>query len=411
MTKVNRGVVRLEFVDWTAIPVYDSVSIRESYTDPLGSYSFEFSPPSDMFANYDAHLQKGRGVRVFINDALQVVGIITSRRTTISKRDGIRIGIECKSGLVTAYEGSVDPNISNVFKSDTSVLSAVMEVMDNYGWLGIVGDEAAHVSVKMGGTIQGLTDKPITVDGLKHQDIKANYGETAYSYCARLFTKLGCVLHCDTEKNLLLSRPLYNQAASYSLIADSNVELPGDRMLDPVEVTETNDGQYSEVVVVGEALDKKGQTRSNIPGVRMVVDNMAQYVPAKAPFQKLPYTPLTSGRHSYWSQAVTAVYKPIFHKDRSARDNERTKNVALIVMGSRGANSFQVRCSVDGLISETGKVWTINTMAHVRIGALGIDENMWIMERQIDVDRRGGQRTTLTLIPKGALVLGEIPNQ
>jgi hypothetical protein len=34
---------------------------------------------------------------------------------------------------------------------------------------------------------------------------------------------------------------------------------------------------------------------------------------------------------------------------------------------------------------------------------------MWILERELMQDRSGGQRTRLKLIPKGALVLGEIP--
>jgi prophage tail gpP-like protein len=60
-------------------------------------------------------------------------------------------------------------------------------------------------------------------------------------------------------------------------------------------------------------------------------------------------------------------------------------------------------------VSATGAVWSIDTIARVYCEAFDIDEDMWILQRELMQDRSGGQRTRLKLIPKGALVLGEIP--
>jgi prophage tail gpP-like protein len=54
-------------------------------------------------------------------------------------------------------------------------------------------------------------------------------------------------------------------------------------------------------------------------------------------------------------------------------------------------------------------VWQVDTVANVVCEAFGINEPMYVLERELSQDRNSGQRTRLKLIPLGALVLGEIP--
>jgi prophage tail gpP-like protein len=62
----------------------------------------------------------------------------------------------------------------------------------------------------------------------------------------------------------------------------------------------------------------------------------------------------------------------------------------------------------DGIISKSADaVWAVDTVTTVRIDQAGIDDDMWLLERQMQVSRRGGQTTTLTWIPLGSLLLGE----
>jgi prophage tail gpP-like protein len=83
--------------------------------------------------------------------------------------------------------------------------------------------------------------------------------------------------------------------------------------------------------------------------------------------------------------------------------------VAKLVYGLKASKGFVVKCSVDGWVSgSTGRVWAVDTMAHVVVEAVGLEEDMWISERVL-TESDAGQLTTLTLIPKYSLLLGEIP--
>jgi prophage tail gpP-like protein len=78
-------------------------------------------------------------------------------------------------------------------------------------------------------------------------------------------------------------------------------------------------------------------------------------------------------------------------------------------MGLRAEKAFYVQGEVDGMVSATGRLWQVDTMVHVVIEAEGLDEDMWVAEVRRTADAQGGQRTHLRLLPKGALVLGDIP--
>ena len=106
----------------------ESFELTDDFTDPLGSFKFRVhvAPHSYEALTEAGRLRKGEVV------ALQVAGrpvstpLITSIRTTLSKEDGLGLDVECKSVLVTPYEGSVDPRISQHVKADTAVGDVVL---------------------------------------------------------------------------------------------------------------------------------------------------------------------------------------------------------------------------------------------------------------------------------------------
>jgi hypothetical protein len=49
-------------------------------------------------------------------------------------------------------------------------------------------------------------------------------------------------------------------------------------------------------------------------------------------------------------------------------------------------------------------------MAHAIVDAEQLDESMWLLERTLHQDSSGGQKTSLKLLPKGALLLGDAPS-
>lgn len=386
MSEINRAIVALTFADGQTIDAWNGFHLRDTFTDPLGSLDFVTQPVRGRIADYRKRLQKGEPVRVYVGSKLQGTFLVQTVRQRIDA-NGVTFDIHCESLLAPAYQASVDPDLSLHNQTDVSVLDAVLKALAPFGFNSIVGDSAASRKAISGAPITGGRASP-AVDSLKHQDAQAQDGETAYAFCARIFTRLGVALKIDHAKQLYLSAPDYAQSPSYTLVQDFSGVGKGDRFLDGLEIESTNDGQFSECVCRGCSPDVFGQKQSGRP---------KSTVPATA----------VGARAQYSSSA--APYKPRILTDKHSRDAERTASVAKLAMGLAAAKAFVVTGEVDGLVSRERRLWTVDTIAQVTIEAADINEPMWILEREWILDG-SGQRTRLKLIPKGALVLGDLPS-
>lgn len=390
-----RAKVSLSFSDGTVFDEWESFSIRDTYTDPVGEFSFVAKPGRERIKVYRERLRKGQLVACKVNGVPQFVGLINTVTQRISANEGVVI--ECSGGnpLLTPYEGAAVDNTSDYSKelsfhseADVPATDFVLRVMAPYGFTAVIADDRAHVDVLTGRTISG---KGIAtpVSTLKHKDAEANPGETAYALCARVVTRLGAMLRLSWDGELMLTRPDYDQSASYALVQDFDGKTPGDRFFGDITITDTNDGQFSECAVRGQQVDQTDETFTSRP-----------VAVAKS-------TDIIEGRPPYSSDI--AVYKPKIVVDKSARDDDRARSVAKLALGLAARNAFTVTGTVDGFVSSTGRIWTTDTIARVFIAGV-VDEDMWILSRTLIQDAAGGQRTQLTLIPKGALVFGELPS-
>jgi prophage tail gpP-like protein len=304
--------------------------------------------------------------------------------------------LTCKSPLVTTYEGCIDPDFSFSTDNDTPVTSVVLDALSSYGFDRIQGDSAASVNVTTGKPI-GKTGRRsrVNVDALKTQDAKAHDGERGYNFVSRLVTRLGVQLKMDVSSDnlgaLLLQAPDYDQEIAYTLVHDplNTSRIAGTRFFGDITIEDTNDDQYSECMVRGVSADKGGATSTSEPIARVTAAEM------------------NPARPNYFSFA--AAYKPLFIKDKNARDVVQATSVAKLALGLRGAKAFSISGEVDGIISHTGRVWTTGTMARVVIPDEQIDEPMFVFERVLMQDRDAGQRTKIRLIPKNAYQIGDMP--
>ena len=268
-----------------------------------------------------------------------------------------------------------------------SVEDAILQALAPYGLSAIIADNRSHVEAISGKPIGNKAAKT-TVSALKHRDAQAHDGETAYAFCSRIFNRLGVVLRLAWNGQLMIGAPDYKQDPLYRLVQDFDQSQVGDRFLadPPIEITDSNDGQFSHVIVRGAPLDAVGQTQTARPSASVAA------------------TDINAQRPAYASTA--AAYKPLYVKDKNARDALRCTARAQLEHGTRAAQAFRVVGEVDGFVAQTGAIWSVDTIADVRIDAHDMHEDMWILERVFTQSRDGGQRTRLTLLPVGTLVLG-----
>lgn len=390
MSQKNRATVSMSFGDGSNISSWLSFNMRDSWMDPLGSLQFEAAPPRSQIAQYDAKLAKGELVTLKANDVNQGTFLITTVEKTIAPDAGKTYSITCKSVLATAREGCAKPELNWSKQTDTPLEDVILDAMRAYGFVKIDADPIADVSVKTG--------KPVSKRGgggkinkglLQTQEAKVQEGERAYQFCTRILTRLGVTMRMTVDGTLLLVAPNYDQEVAYTVVQDFDRTTEGDRFFGPISIRSTNDDQFADVRVRGLAYDKRGRKQSATPEAIVAA------------------TDVLPTRSQYSSFA--AAYKRLEILDKDSRDVKACTSVAKLALGVRAANAFMVSGMVDGFISSTGRVWQVDTLARVVIAAEAMDEEMYLLERSMIQDREGGQRTQLTFIPKGALIIGDAP--
>lgn len=402
MSARNRVPIVLKFNDGSKLSAWTRFQWRDDFTDPLGSLDVETRPPVAQRARYRQLLAKGRLVALYLNDVRQATMLIVGNPRRIGA--GYTISAQCKGVLATAYEGSADPYLAQSFDADTKVSSAVLAALEAYGFDTISVAAAANVSAMTGKGLSGQAPNA-NIDELKHKDVQVQPNETAYAFAARMFTRLGLLLHNDVNGLLLLRKPDYDQKPCATLVSPGTANVSGDRFLAEPElmIDDTNEGQFSEVVVIGKEPDKAGQKSATAPTTGIAIEGSSR--PPGAPFENVALTTIPAGRHTYRSEGG-AAYKPKFRFDKKARDKKWALNMATIMHGARSSQAFQVHGTVDGFLSTTGCIWTSGTVVRVVIAEEEIDESMFVLANTKTAGEQG-QRTELTLIPLGSLVLGQ----
>lgn len=392
----QRDRIRLSFTDGTTIEEWESFTLRETFTDPLGSFQFVAKPDQERIAFYRTKFRKGELVAVSVNQAPQFVGLIQTVTCDVSAEGAVVFSIAGASPLITPYEGAAvdDPTDYSkelVFHSkgtaDVPVEDFVKRVMKPYGFTDIEVDTEANIIVKTGKPTKKRRKK-VVLEDIKHSDGMAHPGETAYGLVARIITRNGVLLRLAWNGKLLVERPDYEQDVSYTFAQDFDGKRAGERFL-RVSVVDTNDGQYSECAVRGMNNGKQGQTTTSRPVAVVRTDEINANRP--------PYS------------SSVAIYKPEVIVDKESRDLNAAKNTATLKLGLAAAKALVVKGTVDGFTSSTHRVYTVDTVAHVVVAAAGVDEKMWVLSRTFSQSADGGQTTELEFIPLGALVLGDVP--
>lgn len=394
--------VELSFADGTTFSEWQTVSLRDSFTDPIGEFSVTSSltQSNGLLKRYRETLQKGQLVSIRINDIPQFVGLIQTVDKTISD-EGIVFAVSGGTPLITPYEGAAVEDSSDYSKelsfhsenADVPVADVLKRIFRPYFGTDpvIEGDDGQHIDLTSGKKRTKKAQR-LTLEQMTQRDAIAHPGETAYQLASRLLTKLGVCLKMRWDGTLLITRPDYDQEISYIVGQSFKEVFPGDRFFGPIRIHDTNEGQFSEAVVRGTIPDDPEATT------------------ASRPIGVVASTTINANRPPY-SAASYAAYKPKVIKDKSARDATRTGSVAKLALGLAATNAFTVSGTVSGWVSKSGRIWTPGTLARVVVDIDEIDETMFLLSRTFIQEPDGGQYTQLTFIPTGYLVLGDLPGE
>lgn len=381
-----------------------NAAVRESFTDPLGSFDFEAHPGTAQDAKPYQQVKRGDFVVLEIAGHQQQVGIIQSVSRKLTRNGGIQFRYSGRTPLVTAYQATIDTNDYNVAAGNDTVASELVKPpLSRMGYLVATSDEAStNLSVKTGKAVGGTQVRDaLVMEELKAQDAQPHDNETVYAYCARILTRLGVGLTCYNDGTLGMQRPHYDSDPLYAISTVSDWT-EGENVPIEIEVVETNDDQFSQITVRGQRAKSGKSKRAAGPEATVTAE---EYAKLKGDGTILPYR---SGTANLGNKVQAQDYKPLFLKDKNARDAAFCKNVALLAYGLRAQNAYQVRCTMKGFWSKEGNIWTIDSMASLYAPHIDAYGSFWILERTFRISRQDGPVTDLVLLPKGFLVIGQI---
>lgn len=382
----QRALVRLVSPDGFEARTFTKVQIRQSFTDPLGSADFTFAPPMPQWQAHMEHFGKGEEVHVYVGAARLGKWVIQDAKREYDPKGGALMNVHCQSLLAAAYEGAVDPDLNLTTQNDVSVGNVILTVLGPYGFDRIIVDQRAHLNALTGVPLPGGKAPDFTIGDLKTKAAAAKPDQAAVPFLNKILSHLGAVMMVDGEGQILVCVPDYDQEPGYAVALGTGYGPEVDVFEGKVTVSETNKGQHSQVSVIGQASPDDADVSRPKPDATYAVD----VLPARCVYR--------SGLHPY---------KPMIHKDKHARDDKQARNVAHLILGSHATNAYTITGGVGGWISRTGRVWAPGTIARTIIPQEAGDGGMFILERTLTQDAEAGQKTSMTLIPRNALILGD----
>jgi hypothetical protein len=402
MANQPRAQLRIATPDGFVVDTFTQATLKDSFTDPLGHLDLHIAPPLARWNDYRTRLDRGAEVRVYVNSACQGRYLVVSAKRRYSAKTGCTLQIQCESLLTTAHEANVNPDYTIRSKSATSIEAVVRQVLAPYYPPGfpITTDGRARAEALSGKPLPGGTAPPFVVSDLKTKAAVAKEGENCVAFINKIVTRLGVVMRDDGNGGIILGTANYTQGRSWSLGMSTQPGLGSEFNLfyGDIEVETTNKQAFSQASVIGQA----GQ-QGPPPGTSGAAFNASR-----------PKSPVTLASDVLPTLCVyksaTHPTKPLIYKDKHSSDPTKCTAAAQLVLGKHAVHAYQVKgWTVDGWLTKSGAVWSVDTQGRLAIVPEGLDATFWMLERTLHLDVSGGQRTSGILIPSGALILGPSP--
>lgn len=351
-----------------------------------------------------------RGIRLYIDGNLQLVGRIDSTRGVA---DSSALTVSGRDYLADACDGGADPALK--FLKGVDIGDAILSVLRPFGITTIASGGFALTRNILTGRRPYFGAPARDYRAAKIDDFKATAGVGAFELANRIAAHHGFMLQpVPTDPTAIaLCEPEFRQAALYRL----------ERYTDGLSgnvLTSSASRDYARcptvTVATGGAVaggSAVAKTRSEIPTFSSSKSpgNLA----SNAEVQRIitgPNNIVDVVEHRRGKKPDTTVYGstrprycPMYFEDKDARNIEQLERAARRMIAERTRETLVYSCTVRGHTDPaSGATWSVDTIADVRDAVEDVAETLWIQARKIANDGSGAT-TQLKLIRPGSYVL------
>jgi len=374
-------------------------SIESDYTVPTDGWFFKV---------YRDQLSKRPSLREAFMPLMPVELSIDGKTQVLGRIDSVEgdgtgaLVVHGRDYLADLTQGNADPKTK--FKKGDTLGDALLRVFAPFGVTSI--EESGFAATR--NLLTGTTPKskpPRDFRASKLDEYKIGFGQGAFEVGNRIAARHGFTLQpAPTRGSIALAEPDYEQPVSYVLRRDdSGNVLRGKAMRDWSEVP-------TSVTVVSKAKGKRGAKTGEVtipaigpgsPNRLHEVDEVQRILKA-IEVQSQEYTDLPE-----FAPAVApgGYFRPLYHEDKEARNDEQVMRVAKRLLADRLRRTLLYECTVLGHVNaETGALYSVDTIAHIIDPIEQVNEPLWVISRTLRNDGRGAV-TDLRLIRPHTWVL------
>lgn len=343
-------------------------------------------------------------VTLSVNGAQQVVGRID--KTTMGN-NGTAVTFYGRDYIADLVECNVDPLLK--IKTGDSIASAFTDAAGPVGIDTVISDDdlamrnvRTGVSVKFKKGGRGYAKRILN-------EYKPHSGEGLYEFLNRLIQRFGATIQPGNARNILvITAPHYEQDPTYTLYRSMDPTISGINNV----ISSVADRDYSSFPTYSLFTGK--QVVSDSAQVACKQENDVNDLAAlqNSEVAAILADSTVAGRRVpgvFTALGLGQLYRLLFLVDKEARTQEQVSFAATRAIADRLKSTLEYKCTVRGHIDPvSGAIWSIDTMVRVADEVCGVFEPLWIVERTLKLDPKGGATTDLVCYRPASFQFGNL---
>lgn len=375
------------------VTTWDEIAITHDLFSPAGAYTVTLWREADASRWNEVR----RACRIFAPVIVEVDGAVQLRGTLErikagGNRSGAPLTLSGRSLAGPAMVAHVDPRIS---LRGVTLVEALTRIFAPLGIAVTVGVSAEEARSVMAGARPGPVRTGTRRRAHHRVDrFRLKPGQTVWQAAEMLCRRHGYLLYAAPTSDglgLVIDRPAYDSPVQHAL-SRTKVDVGADglttwtgNVLEGFRDVNGTDAQTITTVFGHSGLDAPQDARH-----RGVVSN-----------ERLLYHPLVSD---------VIVERPHYLRDSRARTPQIAEQRARRENALTMADFDTYNATVQGFAQGSpARVWTINSMVHVRDELALLDEDWLTTSVTFTRSREGGHTTRLRLVPKDSIVIDPDP--
>lgn len=359
----------VSYQDWLEVDIDSDIFM------PADAWSLTSSMPSaDMLVNFregtkcDVYVGGDRQLSGFIDDCV-ASGTRTEERLRLSGRDKGGYLLDSEADALKVSRLTVNQLIDKLLKPSFGIKQIISS--NDANRKNLIG-KADKKGVR-------AAQKAIAEGNTPRQSMKIDPGQKIATILDEQTQKLGLAWWMTAAGDLFVGKPNYSQETAYSFCSYP----PGDRnaSLNNIEqwsMARSLTGRYSEIQVNGMGLPSK-----------------------KDAYDTAQTAPKFKGTATDQDLKDRGIDRKMIVRDCDALSQKEVQHRADMEMGRARLAAQTISITVSGFRDpDSSRLYTIDTLASVKIPAAGVDGVYYLTQRRFREDR-GKRRTEIKLVPKG----------